>query len=98
VSVEIRLRRAAQREYDEAVDWYEECRQGLGVRLALALAETVAAIARQPDRYPEVWPGTREAMVTNWPYCVYYQAHDNHVMVIAVFHTSRDPGIWQRRA
>jgi plasmid stabilization system protein ParE len=79
----VRLRRAAQAEYDDAADWYEARRRGLG---------------RQPDRFPEVWPGGREAAVSGWPYCLYYQVHPDHVMVIAVFHMTRDPAVWQSRA
>jgi hypothetical protein len=67
MTIEVRLRRAAQCEHDEAVAWYEERRSGLGVRFSLAVNEAIAAISEQPDRFPEVWPGTREAMVTNWP-------------------------------
>jgi plasmid stabilization system protein ParE len=94
----VRLRRAAQSEYDDAADWYESRRTGLGVRFVAALQQTIQAIADLPDRYPEVWPGVREAPVSRWPYSVYYQVHDDHVMVIAVFHTSRDPSVWQGRA
>jgi hypothetical protein len=61
-----------------------------------ALQQALQAIGE--DRYPEVWPGGREAPVLGWPYCVYYQVHDDHVMVIAVFHSARDPSVWQSRA
>src|SRR5262249_3661795 len=98
MSLPVRLRRAAQSEYDEAADWYESRRAGLGVRFVAALQQIIQAIADQPDRYPEVWPGVREAPVSGWPYCVYYQVHDDHVMVIAVFHSARDPSVWQGRA
>jgi len=94
----IRLRRLAQSEYDEAVDWYETRLLGLGRRFVAALSAVLAEITRRPDRYPEVWPGVHEAPVTGWPYCVYYQVHSDHVMIIAVFHTSRDPSVWQSRA
>ena len=98
MTLRVRLRRAAQAEYDEAADWYEAHRVGLGVRFVAALRVVFAEIASQPDRYPEVWPGIREAPLTGWPYCVYYQVHADHVMVIAVFHSARDPSEWQSRA
>jgi toxin ParE1/3/4 len=98
VSVTIRLRRAAQAEYDEAADWYEARRRGLGLRFVTAVRQVLAEIAAQPDRWPEVEPGVREAPVPRWPYCIYYQTHPDHVMVIAVFHVSRDPSVWQSRA
>jgi plasmid stabilization system protein ParE len=93
----VRLRRAAQVEFDEAADWYELRRQGLGLRFVAAVRQVLAEIRTQPDRWPEVWPGLREAPVSRWPYCVYYQVHSDHVMVVAVFHMSRDPTVWQTR-
>jgi len=98
MSVPVRLRRVAQVEYDEAVDWYEARRAGLGVRFLAALQETIQGIAEQPDRWAIVQDDVREVPVSGWPYCLYYQVRDDHVMVIAVFHTSRDPAVWQRRA
>ena len=98
MSLPVRLKRVAHYEYDEAADWYEQRRTGLGVRFVAALQETIQAIAEHPNRYPEVWPDGRESFVSGWPYCVYYQIHDDHVMVIAVFHTARDPSVWQSRA
>lgn len=94
----IRLRRVAQAEYDDAADWYESHRRGLGLRFVAAVRQVLDALAAQPDRYPEIGPGVREAAVSGWPYCVYYQVPSDHVMVLAVFHTSRDPSVWQSRA
>ncbi len=98
MSLPIRLRRAAQVEYDDAADWYESGRRGLGLQFVAAVRHVLDAITAQPDRYPEVMAGVREAPVVGWPYCIYYQVHANHVMVLAVFHASRDPSIWQSRA
>jgi plasmid stabilization system protein ParE len=98
MSLPVSLRRVAQTEYDDAADWYDARRPGLGLRFVAALGQTLDEISRQPDRYPEVWPGVREAALAGWPYCVYYQVHADHVMVLAVFHTSRDPTVWLTRA
>jgi toxin ParE1/3/4 len=97
VSLPIRLRRAAQTEYDDAADWYESRQRGLGLRFVAAVRQVLDDVSAQPDRYPETWPGVREAALSGWPYCVYYQIHSDHVMVIAVFHLSRDPSVWQAR-
>ncbi len=98
MSLPIRFRRVAQAEYEEAVNWYERRRRGLGKRFRAAARAVLAGIAAQPDRWPEVWPGIREAPVPPWPYCVYYQVQANEVTVISVFHMSRDPSVWQSRA
>jgi plasmid stabilization system protein ParE len=98
VSLPVRFRRAALIEYDEAADWYEARRRGLGIRFVAAVRQVINQIAGQPERWPEVELDVREAPVPRWPYCIYYQARPDHVMVIAVFHLSRDSSIWQARA
>jgi toxin ParE1/3/4 len=98
MTLPIRLRRPAQVEYDDAASWYESRRRGLGLRFVAALRQVLDDISVQPDRYPEVWPAVREAPVSGWPFCVYYQVRSDHVMVLAIFHTARDPSVWQSRA
>lgn len=97
MSLPIRLRREAQKEYDESADWYESRRRGLGLRFVAALQQTLQSISNHPERYAEVCPGVREALVSRWPFCVYYQIQSDHVLILAVFHTSRDPSKWQSR-
>jgi plasmid stabilization system protein ParE len=45
-----------------------------------------------------VFADIRKAVVVRFPYCVFYRAEPTRVQVISVFHTSRDPSIWQGRA
>jgi plasmid stabilization system protein ParE len=98
VSIPIRLRRAAQSEFEEAAAWYEARKPGLGLRFVAAVQQLLVDLADHPHRWPEVWPGVWEAPVSKWPYFIYYQIHPDRVMVIAVFHSSRDPSVWQSRA
>lgn len=98
MTIPVRLRRAAQSEFDEAADWYEARQQGLGLRFVAAARKLLADLANHPDQWAEVWLGVREAPVRKWPYFIYYQTHPDHVMVLAVFHVFRDPSVWQSRA
>jgi len=98
VTLPVRLRRAAQVEYDEAADWYESRRKGLGLRFVAAVRKALEDIAVRPDSWAEVWPGVREAPVRKFPYFIYYQTHPDHVMVLAVFHAARNPAAWRSRS
>jgi plasmid stabilization system protein ParE len=98
VTLPVRLRRIAQAEFDEAADWYESRRTGLGLRFVRAIQQALAELADHPHRWAEVEPGIRESPVRRWPYFIYYQVHADHVLVLAVFHASRNPLIWQSRA
>jgi plasmid stabilization system protein ParE len=92
------FRREARREFDDAIDWYEQRRAGLGVRFAAAVESILSEVAINPKKFPEAVPSVREAAVQEFPYCVYYKEEPGSIVVMAVFHSSRDPAVWQARA
>jgi plasmid stabilization system protein ParE len=98
VSLPLVFRGAAQDEYDEAAVWYDGRQPGLGTEFETEVQAVLDTTAGQPDRYPVVLRDVREAPVARFPYCIYYRVRQNRVVVISVFHTSRDPVAWQSRA
>ena len=91
------LRRMAREEFDEAGDWYEARRKGLGAAFAAAVQQTFERIAAQPQRSPIALRDIRKALVPGYPYCVYFRERPATILVLAVFHSSRDPALWQSR-
>jgi plasmid stabilization system protein ParE len=94
----VNLRRLAQAEFDDAADWYEHRRAGRGAAFTAAVRQVLSTIGSHPERYPVVYGDVREALVPGFPYAIYYRPESGQVAVLAVFHTSRDPADWQRRA
>jgi plasmid stabilization system protein ParE len=97
MSLPISLRPTARAEYASAVRWYEDQQPGLGAEFETAVEAVLTIAAGQPDRYPVVVRDIREAPVGRFPYCVYYRVRSARLVVVAVFHQSRDPGEWQSR-
>lgn len=54
-------------------------------------------IAATPKMHAVVLGDVRKAVVRKYSYCVYYRAETERIEVIAVFHTSRNPSMWQDR-
>ncbi len=54
-------------------------------------------ISEHPDWHPAVYGEVRKAAVKRFPYVVLYREDAGEIVVIAVFHTARDPAIWQAR-
>ena len=54
-------------------------------------------ISANPLIHARVFGDVRRAVVHKMPYIVLYVPEPNRVVVISVFHTSRDPSIWQGR-
>jgi toxin ParE1/3/4 len=98
VSLPVILRPEAQQEYDEAFDWFEARRPGDGPAFAAALQDVFDYIAANPRLHGVVLRDVRKAVVSKYRYyCIYYRELSDRVEVLAVFHTSRDPSIWQGR-
>src|SRR5262249_21676495 len=93
----IRLLPEAKAEFDDAADWYEQQRSGLGVDFVARVGAVTQRIAANPRMHAKVYKDVRKAVVPKFPYVVLYREEATEVIVISVFHTSRNPAIWQAR-
>jgi plasmid stabilization system protein ParE len=50
-----------------------------------------------PLSFPEVYKSVRKFTVKKFPFVIYFQVKESTVKVIAIFHTSRNPEIWNER-
>ena len=98
MSLPIVLRDEAKKEFDEAFDWYNARRTGLGVEFVAEVQRVFDRIAVFPKMHGVVFSDIRKGVVRRFPYCVFYRPHPDRIEVIAVFHSSRDPSVWQARA
>ncbi len=88
----------ATSEYDEAYDFYQNRQFGLGDEFAGAIRAVILGILAQPKRHGVVLRDTRRARVIRFPFVVYYRIEASTIRIVSVFHTSRNPKIWQSRA
>ena len=63
-----------------------------------AVDATLKRIAASPRAFPVV-AGTRarRALVSGFPYAILFTIEHEFINIFSVFHTSRDPIIWQGR-
>ena len=97
MTLPVTFRRAARAEFIEAAAWYEAQRPNLGVQF-IAEVERRCARCRATSTLCRGHKGMRRVTAERFPYSVYFRAETRRVVVLAVFHGSRDPAIWQRRA
>ncbi|WP_020176520.1 type II toxin-antitoxin system RelE/ParE family toxin [Methyloferula stellata] len=88
---------AARAEFIDALDWYEREAKGLGTRLQGEVDAQVRRIAANPLQFPIVLHDVRRARLRRFPYSLFFRVLGDAVYVIACFHSSRDPHIWQNR-
>lgn len=98
MSLSVSFRRPARAEFIEAAAWYEARQPNLGVEFIARIDRCVALAAEQPLLFGIVHNDIRRVVAERFPYSVYYRAEPRCIVVLAVFHASRNPSIWQRRA
>jgi plasmid stabilization system protein ParE len=87
----------AEKEFNDAIEYYEDLEPGLGYDFAL---EVHSAIKRSVD-FPKAWAGldgdVRRSLVRRFPYGILYSEEKDGIFVVAVMHLHREPGYWKRR-
>lgn len=92
------FRKQARLEFDEAGDWYEKERPGLGLEFLAEIHLLIRRIAGNPEQFPMLYRDVRKAVARRFPYCIYFRERNQHIVVLAVFHSARNPAVWQQRA
>jgi plasmid stabilization system protein ParE len=89
-------RRKVGRDLAGGYAWYNGQRDGLGEEFLAAVNAAFDTIERFPDIFARVHDEVRRAVVSRFPYAVFYRLETKRVVVLAVLHTARDPKIWPR--
>ena len=87
----------AEMEFDRAVEYYEDCRPGLGIEFAQEVYATIDRIIQYPEAWSPMSKNTRRCLVSRFPYGLIYQVKSNSVLIIAVADLRRRPDYWLYR-
>jgi toxin ParE1/3/4 len=91
------LRPRAEHDIQSAFEWYESQRTGLGEEFLAALRERLEAVRRFPESDPILYRDIRRAVMSRFPYLIFYVVRPTRVAVLAVVHHARNPAVWPRR-
>lgn len=97
MKLEIAFRPEAEKEFREAISWYARQKKGLGKRFAAAVRQALKRLRSLPRLHSIVISDVRRAIVKGFPYVILYRVTASEIVVLAVFHTKRDPGDWHDR-
>jgi plasmid stabilization system protein ParE len=93
----VKFHPAASEEFKEASAWYESKRSGLALDFMAEIDHCVTLASENPLQFSLVHENIRRVIANRFPYNVYFIAEKSRIVVLAVFHTSRDPAIWLAR-
>ena len=91
------FRQQARLEFDEAGDWYEKERPGLGLEFLAEIHLLIQRIADTPEQFSMLYRDVRKAVAKRFPYCIYFRVREQKIIVLAVFHSARNPAVWKQR-
>src|SRR5262245_38196581 len=81
-----------------AVAWYNGQRKGLGKRFNQGARAAVALLSKTAEAHAKIFGEVRQTLIAGFPaYVIHYIVQPNQVTVFSVFHTIRDPRLWQLR-
>ena len=73
MTLEVRLRTAAEQDLADAATWYETQVSGLGHQFLDEMLTTFSSVSESPLIYPIVLRNTRRALTHRFPFGVYYR-------------------------
>jgi plasmid stabilization system protein ParE len=93
----VNFTRESRADVEDVAHWYNEQREGLGEEFRIELGAAVQRIVAFPSGWARLGRRVRRCSLNRFPYGVYYAVLTHEVLVVAVLHLHRRPGIWKRR-
>lgn len=87
----------AEKEFLEAIEYYEERELGLGYDFSIEVFSTIQNIVTYPTAWPVIEEDFRRCLVNRFPYGVIYSIEGNEIFILAVMHLRRHPNYWKSR-
>ena len=96
MTFEITIRPEAEADLKDIYEWYEAQSVGLGEEFLLSAREAIDRISRHPEMYSRTHLDIRRAPLRRFRHNIFYSAREEEVVVLSVYHASRDPRLWRR--
>ena len=88
----------ALNDIQETFEWYELQLKGLGLRYKTQTKKQINSLKKEPCIFSIKYNEIRCRKIEKFPFLIHYLINENTktVTVFAVFHTSRNPEIWNK--
>ena len=89
--------RLAQRELNEAAEFYELANPGLGTAFLDEVERCTQIIIDHPEASPLLIGSVRRRLFSRFPYALLYSVNPNGIRILAVMNLKRRPMYWVGR-
>ncbi len=87
----------AEAEFEEAVNYYEECQEGLGYDFSFEVFSAIKRIMHNPEAWVVLEDELRRCMTNRFPYGIIYSEQNDDIYIVAVMNLRRSPDYWKYR-
>ncbi len=94
----IELSDEAENDFDKSYQFYANENEKIADSFYKQINNGFEKISQNPLANSKVYKEIRKHVTKKFSFVIYYQLKDLIVQVIAIFHTSRNPSIWQERS
>ena len=94
----VSFHRLAQRELDDAIQFYDTETLGLGTAFLNEVERCTQAIQTYPEAGQLIIGAIRRRLIRRFPYAVLYSINSNSIRVLAVMNLKRRPMYWAGRS
>ncbi|MFO0863971.1 MAG: type II toxin-antitoxin system RelE/ParE family toxin [Gemmataceae bacterium] len=97
MSLPLILTSEAEADLAEAKAWYASRQKGLDIRFVQSIEQGLDTIRQFPRIGKEMNRDVRRLVLRHFPYAIFYRVSEQHIAVLAVYHSRRDPRGWRIR-
>lgn len=87
----------AKIELQDAAEYYENSRVGLGMLFLDAVESALEHIRPNPLSWRVIRGNVRRCLVRRFPYSVIHFVENDRIFILAIMHLHRKPDYWQNR-
>ncbi len=87
----------ARQELIDAIDYYNDCQDRLGLTFAEEIFKAIHLILQFPQAWSPFSKNTRRCIMNRFPYGIIYQESKDKILIIAVMQLYKEPLYWHKR-
>lgn len=87
----------AEKEFNESINYYEECKQNLGLEFASEIYSSIQRILSFPNAWQILDEDIRRCLTNRFPFGIIYYQNSDGIVILAVMQLNRKPNYWKNR-
>lgn len=95
--MKVNIHELAAKEFEEAIDWYENQSKALGKRFKKSVIEQIRKIKKNPSWFLIEADNIHKAYIPKFPYKILFTIENDKIDIWAIAHMHRKPWYWQSR-